>query len=310
MGPRVIAFFKMTGSGNDFVFVDARAGGGHGLDQPDRIRAVCARGTGVGADGLVLLERASDADVAIRYFNSDGSAAALCGNATLCTVRLAARLGLGHGPDGRLRIATDAGIVDARLVDGVPEFDVGPVARVVLDAPIARAPGESRIGFAAPGIPHLVVRVAATDAVDVVARGRALRMDPSAAPAGANVNFVAPHRDRPGDWMVRTYERGVEGETLACGTGAVATAIVLAAWRADAGATRDETVTPEGTGQGKGAGEGEGEGEGAGPPMRPCRLWTRSGEPVDVSVVRGVGGWRAALRGEGRLVFRGDLEEG
>src|SRR5579883_174673 len=119
-------FYKLTGSGNDFIFIDRRRPDSGALPSPERTRALCARGTGVGADGIVFLESSEDADVAIRYVNSDGSPAALCGNATLCTIRLAARLGLGSG--GTLRIATDAGLVTGRLVDDVPELDIGRVA--------------------------------------------------------------------------------------------------------------------------------------------------------------------------------------
>ncbi len=116
---------------------------------------------------------------------------------------------------------------------------------------------------------------------DVAARGRALRFHPAAGAPGANVNFVAPAtgRGRPaGDWVMRTYERGVEGETLACGTGSVAVATLLGAWGLAAAS--------------------------------PVRLWTRSGLPLDVTVQRDGESWRAALRGEARLVYRGELIDG
>jgi diaminopimelate epimerase len=252
-------FYKMSGSGNDFIFVDARQTGVPELTAPDRIRALCARGTGIGADGMVFLESDQDADVRIRYFNSDGSVAALCGNATLCTVRLASELALGTSTD--LDIATDAGIVHARMQRGVPEFDIAEIARVTLDVPIPGAAGERRLGYAVVGIPHLVVEVDDTDAIDVVARGRVLRTHPWTAAPGANVNFVSADPGMPGAWRMRTYERGVEGETLACGTGAVATATLLVAW----GSTCED----------------------------PVRLRTRCGQ----------------TRGEGRLVFRGELAD-
>jgi diaminopimelate epimerase len=288
------SFYKMTGSGNDFVFVDARQADVGDLTSADRIRAICARGTGVGADGIVFLDRAPDADVGIRYFNSDGTPAALCGNATLCTVRLAADLGLARAGD--LRIATGAGVLEAHLVDGVPEFDLGALDRVTSEVPVDRETGERRIGFGVAGVPQLVVLVDDVESVDVARRGRRLRSHPWPGPAGANVNFVSPAPARPGDgsggpggqgshdagepghdWMIRTYERGVEGETLACGSGAVVTAALLTAWGTTAAV--------------------------------PVRLWTRSGAPLCVSV-RCVGDrWNAALRGEGRLVFRGELAD-
>jgi diaminopimelate epimerase len=279
-------FYKMSGSGNDFVFFDTRDWAvndtpGDTFDRNDAslfyrvsgIQALCARGTGVGADGVVFLEDADGADVRISYLNSDGSKAALCGNATLCTVRLAAELRIGGPAD--LRIATDSGIVTARLVDGVPEFDLGTLERLTPAPPIVRAPGESRIGFAVAGIPHLVVVVNDLENVALSTRGATLRSHSWTGTPGANVNFVAPHPTAAGDWVIRTYERGVEGETLACGTGAVATAALLTAW--------DLARTT------------------------PIRLWTRSGAPLDVTITRSGERWDAALRGEGRLVFRGEL---
>lgn len=267
---RATTFLKLTGSGNDFVFLDGRAGA---TDlPPERIRALCARGTGIGADGVVLLEEDRAADVRIRYFNSDGSPAALCGNATLCTVRAMQALGIA-AKRRTLRIATDAGTLSARLASGTPEFDVGGIARVTTAAPLPRVAGERRVGYAVVGVPHLVVAVDDIERIDLEARGRALRQAAWTGTPGANANFVAP--DVRGGWAMRTYERGVEGETLACGTGAVATAILLVAWR--------EASEPT------------------------VRIWTRSGKPLDVSVSREGAEWQASLRGEGRLVFVGQL---
>jgi diaminopimelate epimerase len=218
-------FYKMSGSGNDFVFFDTRDWGvddtpSDGFDRSEGsvfysvsgIQALCARGTGVGADGVVFLEEAEGADVGIRYRNSDGSRAALCGNATLCTVRLAAELRI--GAPGGLRVATDSGVLTARLVDGVPEFDLGTVERLTTAPPIPRAPGESRLGYAVTGVPHIVVLVDDVDSVPLDTRGATLRSHPWTEAAGANVNFVAPHPTTAGEWVMRTYERGVEGERL------------------------------------------------------------------------------------------------
>jgi diaminopimelate epimerase len=270
-------FYKMSGSGNDFVFIDDRHGDAGDLVTPGRIRDVCARGTGVGADGIVFVGPApAGADIGIRYFNADGSLGELCGNATLCTVRLAPVLGIDAGAG--LRIATDAGVMTARMAAGLPEFDLGAVSRVETEPPIEHAPGERRIGYAMAGVPHLVVLVDAVGDVDVAARGRALRSHAATGAAGANVNFVAPARGNgaaAGDWVMRTYERGVEGETLACGTGSVAASTLLRAWGLAA--------------------------------RSPIRLWTQSGLPLDVTVHRSGEAWSAALRGEARLVFRGEL---
>jgi diaminopimelate epimerase len=222
-----IEFFKMTGSGNDFVMLDGRR------SPPERwtgamVTALCDRRNGVGADGLVVLTPAGGNSVLMAFWNSDGSRAAMCGNAALCSARLSVSLGL--VAPGQLCLLTDAGTIEARA-DGrgesaeirMPDFDLPA------EVP-GLGPGEGEAWMVAGtvGVPHLVVRVQDIEAVDVLGRGRRLRFDPRLGPAGANVNFVAPG-ERPEDpWLIRTYERGVEGETLACGTGTVAAALALA----------------------------------------------------------------------------------
>jgi diaminopimelate epimerase len=235
-------FYKLCGSGNDFVFFDARTEPAGDLASADRIQRLCARATGVGADGVVFLELpGAGGDVRIAYFNSDGSRATLCGNATLCTARLSVELG---AVDGRgFVIETDAGPIRATVGPDGPEIEMPSVRQLAADAAgIAPGPGETRVGFALVGVPHLVVRVSDIETVDLAARGRTLRFDPTLS-AGANVNFIAPTADGRG-WRMRTYERGVEGETLACGTGAVACAAVLADW-SDSGEST-EIVTSSG----------------------------------------------------------------
>jgi diaminopimelate epimerase len=265
-------FFKMTGSGNDFVVFDSAPGSVVDLEKPETIRALSSRGTGVGADGVVFLEKAGKGDVRMRYYNSDGSEAALCGNASLCSARLAVELGMAQG--GGFVLHTAAGALRARLRDGLPEVDLEPVADVRPDATdLGLEEGEHRLGYASAGVPHVVVEVAEIDSVPVGVRGPKLRHHPSLR-EGANVNFVARRAD--GSWTYRTFERGVEAETLACGTGAVATAILLASW----GESGSETV-----------------------------LWTRSGLPLTVTLRHEGSKWMASLRGEGRIVFEGRLRE-
>lgn len=214
----------MSGSGNDFVFIDARSEAVGRLEEPAVVQAICARGTGVGADGIVFL-RSKGNGIAIRYLNSDGSLAALCGNATLCSARLAVELGAVDRKK-EFDIATDSGTVKARFRDGRPEIDLQPVFEL-RDCYAAEVDaGEARIGFAVVGVPHLVILCEDIERAPVLERGRKLRHHPGLA-HGANVNFVSRTDDR---WRMRTYERGVEAETLACGTGAVATALMLVAW--------------------------------------------------------------------------------
>ena len=270
-GARGIPFFKMSGSGNDFVVVDARTDPQDWLQAPAMIQAMCARGTGVGADGVVLLASERDLDFRMIYYNADGSRASMCGNAALCCTRLATEIA--GGEPRELQFMTDSGRVAGRVRGGRPEIDLAAVSVVHSDARVAVAPPERRIGFAIAGVPHLTVMVEDVEEVDLPRRGRALRFAPELGPEGANANFVA--RDE-GEWAIRTYERGVEGETLACGTGAVASAILIQSW---------------------GLAEG------------PVNLRTRSGRMLSVTLRRSGGEWMPTLAGEGRIVFRGELAE-
>jgi diaminopimelate epimerase len=268
----------MSGSGNDFVFIDARTEPRGALGEPDVIQTICARGTGVGADGIVFLEKSTHADVRLTYLNADGSLADFCGNATLCTTRLSVELGIGSA-DG-LTIETDSGLVSARIRGGRPEIDLQPVTEVRAQAVgLPLEAGEERVGFALVGVPHLVIQCADVSTVDVVGRGRPLRHHPSLE-AGANVNFVSPGEG--GRWRYRTYERGVEDETLACGSGAVATAILLTSW----GLVQGSTVHIE---------------------TRSKRLLTvrLSDDVKDGMSVS----WQPSLSGEGRIVYRAQLGE-
>jgi diaminopimelate epimerase len=265
-------FYKMTGSGNDFVVFDTSRGQGAQLESAPTIRELAARGTGVGADGVVFIERAGESDVRMRYYNSDGTEAALCGNASLCSTRLAVELGLAD--EKGFILYTAAGALQARIRDGLPEVDLEPISEVRPDASeLGRKKGERRLGFARAGVPHVVLDIADIEAADVTGRGPELRQHPALAD-GANVNFVAKRED--GSWTYRTYERGVEAETLACGTGAVATAIMLQSW----GESGTETT-----------------------------LWTRSGLPLTVTLRKDGSAWLPSLRGEGRVVFEGRLRE-
>jgi diaminopimelate epimerase len=265
-------FYKMTGSGNDFVVFNSADAAGTEIENPEMIRILSARGTGVGADGVVFIEKVPGGDVRMRYYNSDGSEAALCGNASLCSTNLAVELGMAQA--GGFILHTAAGSLPARIRDGLPEVDLEPVSDVRPDASdLGVKPGETRLGYARAGVPHLVVEIDDIESADVTGRGPELRNHPSLSD-GANVNFVSRRPD--GTFTYRTYERGVEAETLACGTGAVATAIILSSW----GESALETT-----------------------------LWTRSGLPLVVTLRREGPAWLASLRGEGRIVFEGLLRD-
>lgn len=271
-----LPFAKMTGSGNDFVFFDAREIPIDAVTRPEVIRAICHRHNGIGADGLVVLEpRAGDADVRIHFYNADGTSADLCGNATLCSTALSAAMGM--APSEGMRLSTGSGLIHSK-VQGLPSIELQPVLDVRPDMPVALVPGERQVGFAIAGVPHLVIRCDNAESVDVAGRGADLRWHESTGPAGANVNWVSPLPD--GRWRYRTFERGVEGETLACGTGAVATAILLTRWGHAAGST--------------------------------IAIQTSSGRDLGVTLEpigpAGAGGFRPTLEGEGRVVFRGRIE--
>jgi len=268
-------FYKLSGSGNDFVFVDARAEPAGRLEDPSVVGELCARGTGIGADGIVFVETPKTADelFSIRYLNRDGSLALLCGNASLCSVRLATELEI-VAPGEDFQFGTGAGPVRGRLTDDGPEIDIQPVTDMEIEKNLRRVSSDQHMGFAMVGVPHMVVLCGGDiEDVDVQGRGRPIRYDPALA-SGANVNFVA--RDGDG-WALRTYERGVEAETLACGTGAVATGALLAAWG------ESGTVTS---------------------------LRTRSGLNLTVRFSEGRDGLSTpSLAGEGRIVFRGQLPD-
>lgn len=260
-------FFKLTGSGNDFIFVDARNEPPGPLATPETIARLCSRGTGIGADGIVFLTPSDSANFRMIYYNSDGSEAAMCGNAALCAARFASELALVASED--FLFETGSGVVAASVRDGLPEILLTAVSELVTEvAGIALVEGETRIGFARVGVPHFVVQCDDVASVDLPQRGRKLRWD-ATVPDGANVNFVS---GRAGRWSVRTYERGVEGETLACGSGTAACMALIRAW---------------------GLGESTGS--------------FRATSGCDLVVT--LEGDRPKLKGEGRIVFRGNFAE-
>jgi diaminopimelate epimerase len=224
--------YKMTGSGNDFVLLDGRSTSP--ADWPAaRVVELCDRRNGIGADGLVLLTPEQPGAVRMAFWNSDGSRAAMCGNAALCSTRLA--IFLEFAPPGELCLLTDAGAVHARCEAmgdqaeiRLPDFQLAPADGVGVCG-IEPGAGERWLAFATVGVPHLVIRVEDIETVDVLGRGRSLRYDPRVGAAGANVNFVGAPAEPGSPWLIRTYERGVEGETLACGTGTVAAGAAVAA---------------------------------------------------------------------------------
>ncbi len=243
-----LRFWKLDGAGNDFIGFDNRKGLiADGAGRSALIRALCDRRTGVGTDGAILLERPRDAKTAhvrMRYYNCDGGEAEMCGNGARCLALFASVLGA--APSRGMKIDTLAGIqkADVRKSGMVRIYlpDVGPLRR---HARLEALSWSGPVDFVRVGVPHAIVWVDDLEAVDVDSLGRALRHHEAFSPHGANVNFAAPDsgdgREGRGAAVaiaVRTYERGVESETLACGTGSVATALsAVAAGRARAPVT-------------------------------------------------------------------------
>jgi diaminopimelate epimerase len=218
-----IPFSKMSGSGNDFILIDHRSAFLCEQDLAALVRGVCRRRLSVGADGLILVEASETADFRWRFFNSDGSAAAMCGNGARCAARFAFLNGIcGEA----LRFETDAGLVSALVRGRRVRVKMTDPRDLRLNVPIALASGPLTVSCVDTGVPHAVAVAPEIDAVDVEALGREIRYHPQFAPAGVNADFI--RAEPSGGISIRTYERGVEAETLACGTGAVAGALVAA----------------------------------------------------------------------------------
>jgi len=218
-----IPFFKMSGSGNDFILIDNRQGVLNADHLGDFVPKVCARKVSVGADGLILIEPSQRVDFRWRFFNADGSEAEMCGNGGRCAARFAVLKGI---TTPKLAFETLAGIIEAEVNGRQVKLQmVQPTGlKLNLDVPID---GQNhQLHFINTGVPHAIKMVEDAAAVAVKDLGRKIRFHAQFQPAGTNANFVQPV-DRK-HLKVRTYERGVEDETLACGTGSVAAALIFA----------------------------------------------------------------------------------
>ena len=263
-----IKFWKMSGAGNDFVLL---TGGGRKTAALVRLAArLCAAKTAIGADGLLYVNKAGSGTVSVRYFNSDGSEA-FCGNGSRCAAWWAHRAGLAGK---RFLLRTAAGELPAEITAaGTVRMGMPDVAGAALGLAGKYPRGIRTVHFLNTGVPHAVAPVTGLDNLDVAGLGRALRHNPVFGRAGTNVDFVSV---RGGRVHVRTFERGVEGETLACGTGLTASAVALAL----AGAVKS-----------------------------PVRLRARSGEDFTVWLKpAGAGAKDIRIQGPARIVFKGEIE--
>lgn len=226
----VLEFTKMNGAGNDFIVLDNRFYHFGHEELVALARRWCKRRTGVGADGLLAFEAPEDEryHYRMRYLNTDGTVGTMCGNGARCLARFARSAGM---EADELLFESDAGVYRAQ----VPEDPHGPVRlyvrpprryepAIALAGKEAEQAGIGPVHYIWPGVEHVVCFVEDADAAPVAQVGRAIRRDEVLAPAGANVNFVQVLPD--GSLRVRTFEKGVEDETLACGTGALASGLV------------------------------------------------------------------------------------
>src|SRR5205809_2572401 len=221
----MLRFMKMNGAGNDFVMIDNRIGDLQLAS--DQIAKICDRHRGVGAEGVLVLERAANgADFRMRYYNADGGEAEMCGNGARCFARYADRVA---GPKQKVSFETPAGVIGAELQGELVRLQMSDPKDMQLGIEIALSNRKVAGHFVNSGVPHVVVPVDDLNNVDVRGLGSAIRRHGLFAPKGANVNFL---RERgPRQIAIRTYERGVEDETLACGTGVVASALIFAAMK-------------------------------------------------------------------------------
>jgi diaminopimelate epimerase len=218
----MLRFTKMNGAGNDFVMIDNRAGDVH--LRPEQIAKICDRHRGVGADGILLIERATNsADFRMRYYNSDGGEAEMCGNGARCFARFAEKMA---GAGKHLSFETPAGIIAAHLHGELVTLNMSEPTDLQLNVTLPLGYGTRNIHFINTGVPHVVIPVVRIEEVDVPREGAAIRRHDMFAPKGANVNFLESCGGNK--IAIRTYERGVENETLACGTGVVASALIFA----------------------------------------------------------------------------------
>ncbi|MBI3359431.1 MAG: diaminopimelate epimerase [Nitrospirae bacterium] len=219
-----IPFWKMSGSGNDFVIIDFTK---HPIDYekiPDFVSKVCRRGLSVGADGVIFVEQSKIADYAWHYYNADGGEVAMCGNGSRCVARFAYENKIAKAQQS---IETLAGIIHAEVSGNRVRVQLPDPTDLRLHLKIEIEGVVHEGHFVNTGVPHVVYFVDDIEKCDLVKLGRATRYHPLFAPSGTNTNFVQIiNRNQI---KIRTYERGVEDETLACGTGSVAAAMIATA---------------------------------------------------------------------------------
>ncbi|MGW8161724.1 MAG: diaminopimelate epimerase, partial [Desulfobulbales bacterium] len=219
-----IPFVKMSGTGNDFILIDHRTPRLTREIMPEFTRLICRRRFSIGADGLIFIEHSDNADFKWLFFNGDGSEAEMCGNGARCAARFAYMNGIAPA---HMRFETIAGIIEANVSDVNVSILMTPPKDFVLNRAVQLNDRIVTLHSVDTGVPHAVIFVDDFARFDICEVGRTIRFHKDFMPAGTNVNFV--QRQENEVLKVRTYERGVENETLACGTGATAAALIAAA---------------------------------------------------------------------------------
>ena len=266
----MLRFTKMNGAGNDFILIDNRA---REIDlDRSQIAHLCDRHRGIGADGVLLLELpANRADFRMRYFNADGGEAEMCGNGARCFARFANRVA---GANGKISFETQAGVISAELASNLVKLRMTEPTDLRLNVKLPVANENKAVHFINSGVPHVVIPVVEIENVEVRLEGAAIRHHRMFSPNGANVNFIEKRESNK--IAIRTYERGVENETLACGTGIVASALIFAATENTSG---------------------------------PIHVIARGGDELQVGFERVEGGFRnVTLTGPAEFVFEGTIE--
>ena len=266
----MLRFTKMNGAGNDFVLIDNRSGA-HKLS-PRQITSICDRHRGVGADGVLLVEApAGKADFRMRYYNSDGGEAEMCGNGARCFTRFVNKI---TGGFSEVRFETPAGIIEAQIDGELVKLALSQPHDLVLRRSLDISGFKLSTHSINTGVPHVVTFVDDIESTPVQHWGAQIRYHPAFQPNGTNANFIK--EIEPGKIAIRTYERGVESETLACGTGVTAAGLIYAA-------LSDATS--------------------------PVRLLVRGGDWLEVGFRRAGAGFEdVTLKGPASFVFEGSIE--
>ena len=266
-----IRFTKMSGSGNDFIVIDNRVPVLKEDKKRDFVRLVCDRKMSIGADGVIFVENSDQADIKWDFYNEDGSSAEMCGNGGRCVALYAVEKKI---TSHNLTLETLAGIVGAEVKEDSVKVKLTQPKNLQQDIAVALEGIQYSIDSLNTGVPHAVVYAEDIEEVSVKETGHGIRFHEAFAPAGTNVDFVQKVGDH--ELKIRTYERGVEGETLACGTGVVASALL---------SFYKKLVKP------------------------PVKVKTRGGDILVVDFDAGNSSSEVYLEGPARIVFEGVLGE-